>query len=130
VVYMEQGKWALAAAEFERIAAAKKDPKLAREALWQAAELYEKAGAREPAAGAYERYVKQNPEPLEAAEEPRYRLSRIAKQGGNGARGLAWMKDILQAGPGGGAGRSAHTAYSGSAAAPAAAAPVCAAGCP
>ena len=124
VVYMEQGKWALAAAEFERIAAAKKDPKLAREALWQAAELYEKAGAREPAAGAYERYVKQNPEPLEAAEEARYRLSRIAKQDGNGARELAWMKDILQADQGGGAGRTDHTRYLGAVAALALATPV------
>ena len=42
--------------------------KLAREALWQAAELHEKAArrrARAAAAKAYERYLQQYPQPLE-----------------------------------------------------------------
>jgi tetratricopeptide (TPR) repeat protein len=123
-VYTEQGKWALAAGEFERIAAAGKDPQLARGALWQAAELYEKAGAREPATAAYERYVKLNPQPLEAAEEARYRLARIAHQDGNGARELALMKDLLQADQGGGSARTDRTRYLGATAALALAAPV------
>jgi TolA-binding protein len=124
VVYTEQGKWALAAPEFERIAAARKDPQMARDALWQAAELYEKAGAREPATGAYERYIKQYPEPLEAAVEARYRLARFARQDRNGARELAWMKEILQADQGGGRGRTDRTRYLGASAALALAAPV------
>ena len=124
VVYTEQGKWALAAPEFERIAAARKDPQMARDALWQAAELYEKAGAREPAAGVYERYIKQYPEPLEAAVEARYRLARFARQDRNGARELAWMKEILQADQGGGRGRTDRTRYLGATAALALAAPV------
>jgi TolA-binding protein len=124
VVYTEQGKWALAAPEFERLAATRKDPQLAREALWQAAELYEKAGARHPAAGAYERYVKQYPEPLEAAVEARYRLARFAKQDGNGARELAWMQEILQADQSGGAARTDRTRYLGATAALALATPV------
>jgi TolA-binding protein len=124
VVYSEQGKWALAAPEFERIAAARKDPQMAREALWQAAELYEKAGAREPATGAYERYVKQYPTPLEAAVEARYRLSRFARKDGNAARELSWMKEIQQADQGGGAGRTDRTRFLGASAALALAAPV------
>ena len=40
--------------------------------LWQAAELYEKAEARKPAAAkAYERYLAQYPQPLEPAVEAR-----------------------------------------------------------
>ncbi|HWY72010.1 MAG TPA: tetratricopeptide repeat protein [Burkholderiaceae bacterium] len=124
VVYTEQGKWALAAPEFERLAATRKDPQLAREALWQAAELYEKAGARQPAAGVYERYVKQYPEPLEAAVEARYRLARFAKQDGNGARELAWMQDIFRADQAGGAARTDRTRYLGATAALALAVPV------
>lgn len=124
VVYTEQGKWALAAAEFERIAAARKDPQVAREALWQAAELYEKAGARAPAASAYERYVQQNPEPLEAAVEARYRLARIARQDGNPARELSWMKELLQADQAGGRARTDRTRFLGATAALAVAAPV------
>jgi len=124
VVYTEQGKWGLAAAEYERMAAAGKDPQLARGALWQAAELYEKAGSRQAAAGIYERYVKQNPEPLEAAEEARYRLARIARQDGNGARELAWMKEMLKADQSGGQARTNRTRFLGATAALAVAAPV------
>ncbi len=44
VAYGEKGSWAQAAGEFERLAAVNKDPQLARAGLWQAAEMYEKAG--------------------------------------------------------------------------------------
>jgi cellulose synthase operon protein C len=124
VVYTEQGKWASAAPEFERLAAAAKDPQVAREAIWQAAELYEKAGAREPAAAAYEHYVKQYPQPLEAAVEARYRLARFARQDKNGTRELAWMKEIMQADQGGAGGRTDRTRYLGATAALALAVPV------
>ncbi|HEY4038216.1 MAG TPA: tetratricopeptide repeat protein [Burkholderiaceae bacterium] len=123
-VYTEQGKWAQAAAEFDRIAGATKDPKTARGALWQSAALYDKAAAREPATAAYEHYVKQYPEPLEAAEEARYRLSWYAGQDGNPARELKWLKEILQADQGGGSGRTDRTRYLGATAALALAAPV------
>ena len=64
---------------FERLAAANTDPKLARDALWQAAELYDKGGSRAAAAKTYERYLRQYPEPLEPAVEARWRLAGIAK---------------------------------------------------
>ncbi len=124
VIYVEKKQWALAAAEFERLAAAKKDPQLARDALWQAAEFYEKAGARAPAARTYERYVKQNPVPLESAVEARYRLARLAKDDGDSARELGWMKDLLQADQTGGSGRTDRTRYLGATAALALAKPV------
>ena len=75
VAYIEKGQWAGAAAELERLAAANKDPKVARDALWQAAEYYDKAGSRGAAAKAYERYLAQNPQPLEPAIEARFRLA-------------------------------------------------------
>ena len=87
VAYVEKGSWTQAAGEFEKLAAANKDPQLARAGLWQAAEMYEKAGARAPAARAYERYVKQYPEPLEPALEARYRLARVARGGRRCGRG-------------------------------------------
>jgi TolA-binding protein len=68
VSYLELGQGALAAAEFERVAASARDPSVARDALWQAAELYQKAGRSELAGKAYARYVARYPEPLEAAE--------------------------------------------------------------
>jgi tetratricopeptide (TPR) repeat protein len=97
VAYSEKGNWAQAAGELERLASANKDPQLARAGLWQAAELYEKAGARVPAARAYERYVKQYPDPLEPAMEARYRLARVAREEGNAARELALMREVQRA---------------------------------
>jgi cellulose synthase operon protein C len=112
VAYLEKGHWGKAAGEFERVALSSKDPKVARGALWQAAELHEKAvekapersadksadkaAARAGASKAYERYVKQFPEPLEPALEARFRIARLAKDDGNAARELATWKEIFQ----------------------------------
>jgi outer membrane protein assembly factor BamD (BamD/ComL family) len=112
VTYTEQGKWALAAAEFERMAATTtKGAQFARDAQWQAADFYDKAGKRDAAAKAYERYVRQNPEPLEAAIEARYRLAKIAAAEGSPTRERAWMKELLQADQAGGDKRSDRTRY-------------------
>jgi tetratricopeptide (TPR) repeat protein len=113
VAYLEKGNWAQAAGEFERMAATHKDPKVARESLWQAAELYEKAGARPAAAKVYERYLKQYPDPLETSLEARWRLAGIARADGNGARELALMKEIQQADQRGGSVRTSRTRYLG-----------------
>ena len=132
LVYSESGQWAQAGAEFERVAGRKGDDKIARGALWQAAELYEKAAR--PAAGAggagatsaegaaaataaatrvYERYVQQYPEPLEPAIEARSRLARLATEQGNAARAQSWTRQLLQAELAGGAGRTERTRYLG-----------------
>jgi TolA-binding protein len=124
VAYLEKGQWAGAAGEFERLAAANKDPKVVRDALWQAAELYEKAGARAPAAKAYERYVAQNPQPLEPAVEARFRLAKIARDDGSPVREAALMRDIFQADQNGGGARTNRTRYLGATAALALAEPV------
>jgi len=115
--YLEKGQWAQAAGELERLSAANKDPKLTRDALWQAAELYEKAGSRAPASKAYTVYLKQNPEPLEPAIEARSRLAHLAKADGNAAREFALTKEIFQADQAGGAARTNRTRYLGATAA-------------
>jgi TolA-binding protein len=122
--YMEKGQWAQAAGEFERLAATGTDAKVARSALWQAAELYEKGQSRGNAAKAYERYLKQYPEPMEPALEARFRLAGIARAEGNAARELALMKEIFQADQRGGAARTPRTRYLGGTAALALAQPV------
>jgi TolA-binding protein len=124
VAYIEKKQWAGAAGEFERLSAASKDPKIAREFLWQAAEYYEKGGARAPAAKAYERYVAQNPQPLEPAVEARYRLAKMAHEDGNAAREATLMHDIFVADQNGAAARTDRTRYLGATAALAMAEPV------
>ena len=126
IAYLERGQWAGAAGEFERLAEASPDPKVSRDALWQAAEYYEKAGARPAATKAYERYLAKNPQPLEAAVEVRWRLAKIAKEDGNLVREASLMKDIFNADQNGGGARTDRTRYLGATAALAMAEPVAA----
>lgn len=109
VAYLERQQWDKAAGEFERLAGSSKDPQVARNALWQSAELYEKGNARPLAARSWERYVKQYPQPLEPAVEARARLLAIAKAEGNKARELALTREIHEADRNGGAGRTPRT---------------------
>ncbi len=124
LAYEEQGLWAPAAVEFERISAANKDAAVARDALWHAGGLQEKAGNASAAARIYERYLVLNPQPLEPALEARWALVRLARAERNSARTLALMKDIFQAEQAGGAARSERTRYLGASAALALAEPV------
>lgn len=115
--YLEKGQWVQAAGEFERVASSSKDQQIARAASWQAAELYEKGGARPAASRAYERHLKLYPDPLESNVEARYRLARIAKADGNAAREFALMKEVFKADQSGGAARTERTRYLGASAA-------------
>ncbi len=128
LAYVEKGQWTQAAGEFERVAATSKDPKLARDALWQSAELHDKAaeksGQRAPAAKAYALYLQKYPEPLAPAMEARYRLARIARADANPKRELELMKEIFVADQAGGAARTERSRYLGATAALALAAPV------
>ena len=113
VCYLEGGQPLKAATEFEAMASGGKDVKFSREALWQAAELYEKAGHEKNAVAAYERYVKQHPSPLESAIEARYRLATYSKKSGQPARHLAWTREIVEADRKGGRERTDRTRYLG-----------------
>jgi hypothetical protein len=75
--------------------------------------MYEKAGARAPATRAYERYVKQYPDPLEPALEARYRLARVAREDGNAARALTLMREVQRADLAAGGARTDRTRYLG-----------------
>ena len=124
VAYLEKEQWASAAGEFERIAGNSKDPKMARDVLWQAAELYEKAGLRSAATKAYERFLAQSAQLLEPALEARFRLARIAKADGKPVREFALMKEIFLADQNGGAARTTRTRYLGATASLALAEPI------
>jgi TolA-binding protein len=118
LAYLERQQWTQAAGEFERVATTAKDPQVAREALWQAAELHEKAAdaksaPRATAAKTYERYLKQYPLPLERGLEARYRMARIAKADGDSKREAALMKEIYQGDLAGGSARTDRTRYLG-----------------
>jgi tetratricopeptide (TPR) repeat protein len=109
LAYTEQRQWGPAAGEMERIAASAKDPAVARDAQWQAAELYDKADNKAQSARAYERYVQQHPQPLEPALEARWRLAAMARESGQAPRALALVKAVMQADATGGADRTPRT---------------------
>ncbi len=114
VCYLESGQVLKAAAEFEALSLTKKDSAFTREALWQAAELYEKAGHERNAAAAYERYVRLHPGPLEPAVEARYRLAEMYRKQGRLPERRAWSRELVEAEQKGGNARTDRTRYLGS----------------
>ena len=99
-IHLEQNRWGPAAREFERIAATQTDAKLARESLWQAAELHDKAGARDHATRVYAQYVKQHPTPFEPNLEARWRVAQgnksLPQTQAKGTRETPYMRDMRE----------------------------------
>lgn len=79
IIYKESGKLLAAAAEFERIERESKNEDVRREALQQAAELYEMAEAQDKALAIYTRYVKYFPKPIDFSLEMRSKIAEIYK---------------------------------------------------
>jgi TolA-binding protein len=110
VAYLEHGQWFKAAGEFESLASNQnKDVQVRREATWQAAELYEKAGNDQRALGAYERYVRQFARPLEPAIEAHDRLARLSLKLGQSRSQQVWLEDLVKAERDGGGERTDRT---------------------
>ena len=112
VVLLESGRSGEAAAEFQRVSEQPgASSKLRREAIWQAAELYETAGQAGSAIAAFERYVEQFPEPLEPAVEARWRIADLHKRAGNFPAYQRTLSTIVQADRASGAKRSERTRF-------------------
>jgi cellulose synthase operon protein C len=90
-IYLEQERFGPAAAEFERQAATQTDPARARDTLWQAALLHEKANAKPAALRVFDRYAKQYPDPLERNLEARWKLAQAES---NPQRNAAMLREI------------------------------------
>ncbi|HEX9627892.1 MAG TPA: tetratricopeptide repeat protein [Acidiferrobacterales bacterium] len=117
VAYLESGQLPRAAAEFEAMAAGQTDPNLRREALWQAAELYDKAGSHGSAIAAYQRYAREFPRPLEPALEARSRVAESYKKNGQWRDYQQALTEIVRADQGAGGERTDRTRYLGATAA-------------
>jgi tetratricopeptide (TPR) repeat protein len=113
LAYLEQKRWAQAAAEFELVAAAQGDPAQRRAAMWQVAELNDKAHAEgAPRRGsllAWERYLAAYPQPLEPATIARWRLVELLRADGQAAKALVWTKATRSLEVAGGAARTPRT---------------------
>lgn len=86
LAYEKTGNWTAAAKEMEFIhdKNQKTQPELARAALWQAAELLEKAQDEAGTLRLYGRYVSLHPAPLEPRMEAQYRMLKVHEKRGDG----------------------------------------------
>jgi tetratricopeptide (TPR) repeat protein len=112
IVYKEDGRYLLSAVEFERIERENPDNQtLRREALYQAAELYDKAGAKDKVLSTYQKLVNYFPEPIEEAIETRQKMADMYQQQGNLAEYLAQLEKIVKTDAASGGGRTDRTRY-------------------
>jgi TolA-binding protein len=107
VAYAESNRPGEAAPEFEKIAQAPgESADVQREAILQAADLYDKAGNSAKARAMLEAFVKRFPQPLNPAMEARNKLSTMASKAGDSAAHDYWLKEIIAADRAAGASRT------------------------
>ncbi|HEY5754481.1 MAG TPA: tetratricopeptide repeat protein [Steroidobacter sp.] len=112
VAYLELGRGTQAAAELERVAARDQETvEVRRAALWQAAELYDKAASPTNAARLYATYVKQYPSPLDPAMDARQKLADMAKAQNDVKVRSQWLDEIIRADKTAGAARTDRSKY-------------------
>jgi tetratricopeptide (TPR) repeat protein len=110
--YLEGGHPGQAAGEFERIAdSGAETPDVQRNALWQAAELYEKSDQRSRAMASYENYVRRFPAPLAEAMEARQKLADHAQDLGDLPGRREWLDRIVTADRDAGGARTDRSRY-------------------
>lgn len=97
VAYLESGRLAQAADEYKRIGQASNDKTVAGEALWQAAELYDKVRRHDQAVLVYQTYLAGSPQPFDRAMEARRRLADATRALGDTQRHQYWLREIIDA---------------------------------
>ncbi len=111
VVYKENGQFLLSAAEFERIEQETENTDIQREALLQAAELYEKAKDEDRALLVLHRFVRKFPRPLEFVLETRLKMADIYYKKGNKKARKKQLTMIVRSHREGGKERTDRTRY-------------------
>ncbi len=112
VSYLETGRGADAAAEFERVAVSESSTdEVRREALWKASELYEKSGNFGDEERVLVNIIDRYPNPLSESIEARARLLDIARDRGDAATVTTRLEDLVRVDATAGAQRSDRTQY-------------------
>jgi TolA-binding protein len=109
--YLESGNGIRAAGEFERFAASDAAPEVRRQALWQAAELYEAEGQDALASTTYIRYIEQYPDPIAETIEVQEKLVGLAESMGDYPARMSWLAAIVSTDGRAGAQRTERTRY-------------------
>ena len=112
VSYLETGQAGQAAGEFERIAnAPTSTDDVRREALWKAADLYEKTGTITAEQRVLNNIVSRYPDPLSESIEARARLLDLARRTGNEQEVNARLREMVAVDATAGAQRSDRTRF-------------------
>ncbi|MEO1204588.1 MAG: outer membrane protein assembly factor BamD, partial [Pseudomonadota bacterium] len=112
VTYLESGRGAQAAKEFERIAAAEAStPAVRREALWKASELYKESAAAGDEQRVLKTIIARYPDPVSESIEAQVRLLEIAEARGDNRERMALLQDIVDADKSAGEQRSERTKF-------------------
>jgi len=100
VAYEKTGNFGAAALELETIAArygeSADNQELARQALWQAAEMQDRAKQPDASIRLYKKYVQTYPQPYDFRAEAQYRLAGFYEQLGNTDNRNYWLKQLTQ----------------------------------
>lgn len=112
VTYLESGDSGQAAAEFERIAEAESSTDdMRREALWKAADLYEKTATLAAEQRVLNNIIARYPNPISESIEARARMLEIAEQTGNERERVERLEELVRVDATAGAQRSDRTRF-------------------
>lgn len=111
VAYQSTEQWSAAADELTGIYQRSNDEAVKKETLYQAAELYEKAGDKETALLRYRSYANNYPQPFPIAMEARYKLATLYAQTGDDSKRRFWLKKMITADASAGSQRTDRSRY-------------------
>lgn len=98
VAYEKTGNYGAAALELERIAERyqSSDRELARQALWQAAEMQDRAKQPQASIRLYKKYLGMHPEPFDFRAEGHYRLVNLYEKTGNSSARSEGLNQLVR----------------------------------
>lgn len=109
--YLAAGRPEAAADEYARVADASDQDEVRRAALWQAGELYRKAGNRQQAVAVFTRYVNQFPWPIPQYMEAEQQLLELALEAGHAKTARYRRQMLIKADARAGNARTERTRY-------------------
>ena len=97
VAYEQQGNYTAAAGELTLIAANHKgeNDELARQAMWRAAEMQDRAEKPQASIALYEQYLQEWPQPYDFRSEAQFRLVELNRKTANSERETYWLKQLV-----------------------------------
>jgi tetratricopeptide (TPR) repeat protein len=97
VAYEQQGNYTAAAGELTLIAANHKgeNDELARQAMWRAAEMQDRAEKPQASIALYEQYLQEWPQPYDFRSEAQFRLVELNRKTANSEQETYWLKQLV-----------------------------------